>query len=173
MNGKTLSEQEVLDGLKKLSRVIETPVPMTMVALTRLTGIPYVKMQILSDNGIITYEVIPGPWPGRKFKWVWSGPRPNIHMARKLMETVYKPRRAHMTVIPLPETSKAEMKSLVKVTKEYCITKSLDGFTAEVVVKQGNGAAAQVSAEVPTEATAEQLKCFGYAFLTAADELSK
>lgn len=184
MRQPQLTENEALNGMMRLSNLTRIPIKITQKELSEKSGLPMAKISVLKQNDILSCQPDNDGSKGRKFKWVWEGPLPNIPMARKLVTAIpdYPTKRKdppqdqdkHET--PSREApATAPMRSKVEVFRNFEITKSVNGSSAFIRVEENGDNKPTVFLDLHDEEalSVDEMKCWGYAFLTAADELSR
>lgn len=174
---KKLNENQALSGMLKLYDLIQEPVHVTRKMMSEESGIPLAKLSVLSQEGIIKCESTFGlSEHGRKVTWEWIGVRPNIHMAKKLVSTnpTYPCKEKDRKVeAPTPKPQNVGMRSRVVIRKSFEITKALEGESVTLKVDQDGKDVRVDPFSIAGPNSVEKLRCVGYAFLTAADELLK
>jgi hypothetical protein len=172
-----MTENEALSGMLKLFDFIEKPAQTNAKELSKQSGLSVAKISILTQEGILECSPVKSNSAGRKFEWKWAGYRPNIHMAKALVEAVpnFPSKCGGKAEKPAPqEQPKAELRSSVLVHKTFEITKSLNGERATLRVDKKDGGAINMGViNLGGPCTSDYLKCWGFAMLTAASEVCK
>jgi len=179
MRQPQLTENQALGSMLTLFKITREPKQITQKQLSKESGLPMAKISVLKQQGILECRPANVKTVGRVFEWVWSGYRPNIHMARKLASATpsYPSKNGkRINIVPenKPETPSYVMRSHITVRKTFEVTKSLNGESVTLIVmRNGDGTVEMEGDVMGGSSSVDKLKCWGYAFLTAADEASR